>query len=81
MPDQRPSDFLRCLTPEQQDIVGDYDPYHLMPQFWEGFSAYRKRFFGCPYMGDANGQAWDRGLEAAMRIARRERERLERYDD
>lgn len=47
----------------------DYAPYHTMPEFEAGMEAYAKGNYRCPYQGIGE-QAWDRGLEYAMRKAR-----------
>jgi len=46
-----------------------YAPYDKLPAFAEGVKAYTQRRFDNPYEG-VDAQAWDRGLEHAMRIAR-----------
>ncbi len=51
------------------DIIAEYAPYDRMPEFQEGFDAYERQQYDCPY-DDVKAQAWDRGLEAAMRCAR-----------
>lgn len=73
MADPTPMELFNQLVPEKQKIVEEYAPYHLMPQFWEGTTAYQQRFFACPYLGDVNAQAWERGLEAGMRFIRHDR--------
>jgi hypothetical protein len=51
------------LTPEE---IERYAPYHTFPEFEEGFNAYNA---GCSYTLYENvaAQAWDRGVECAMR--------------
>jgi hypothetical protein len=51
------------------EIAATYAPYHTMPAFQEGAEAYAKGRYDNPFQGVA-AQAWDRGLEAAMRFAR-----------
>jgi hypothetical protein len=51
------------------EICQHYAPYHTMPEFAEGFDAYEAGIYINPYVNVA-GQAWDRGLEAAMRWER-----------
>ena len=56
-----------------QDIVKGYAPYNTMITFKAGFEAYQCGIYQCPF--DPNSvaaQAWDRGLEAAMRASRAE---------
>jgi hypothetical protein len=52
-------------------LIGkDYVPYHTHPVFTLGFNAYgTPAQEHCHYSGVA-AQAWDRGLECAMRAAR-----------
>jgi hypothetical protein len=57
-------------------IVKEYAPYDTLAGFGEGFAARQRRNFSNPYdgrmdgMGQAQAQAFDRGLEAASRYAR-----------
>jgi hypothetical protein len=65
---------LVASTPESilARICAEYRPYDAMPSFREGFDAYGKD--GAhrlnPYGSDVDGQAWDRGANAAMFYAR-----------
>ena len=47
-------------------LKAQYAPYSDMHAFMIGTLAYAKGNWRCPY----SGQAWDRGLEYAMRLAR-----------
>jgi hypothetical protein len=47
----------------------DYAPYHTMSAFNEGITAYTEGRYNNPFTGVA-AQAWDRGLEYAMRVVR-----------
>jgi hypothetical protein len=55
-------------------IVGAYRPYHVLAEFWDGFTAYqRDSVFRCnPYRDDegVKAQAWDRGADVAMQYQR-----------
>ena len=51
------------------EIVESYAPYHRYAEFGEGFVAYGVSYDN-PYADGVAAQAWDRGLEAAMRWAR-----------
>lgn len=54
----------------------DYAPYHTLDAFAEGVAAYGLERWDNPYHrpytlgAGVNAQAWDRGLEYAMRVAR-----------
>jgi hypothetical protein len=49
----------------------DYAPYHTFPAFEHGVRSQGDSAYDNPYHNDsANAQAWDRGLEYAMRCAR-----------
>ena len=51
----------------------DYAPYHTMPAFDEGITAYMSGTHENPYSDPKQGlaaQAWDRGSEYAMRVVR-----------
>jgi hypothetical protein len=51
--------------------LAEYAPYNEMPAFKVGAQAYAKGDYHCPYSADSvEGQAWDRGLEYAMRLER-----------
>jgi hypothetical protein len=50
-------------------IAADYAPYDGMIAFTQGALAFGQCIFDNPHEG-VNAQAWDRGLEAAMRFAR-----------
>jgi hypothetical protein len=47
----------------------DYAPYHTLPAFDDGITAYMDGRHDNPHDGVA-AQAWDRGLEYAMRVVR-----------
>ena len=54
----------------------DYAPYHEREAFQRGYDAYSRGECIGPYSPDsADGQAYDRGLEYAMRLSRHHRER------
>jgi hypothetical protein len=49
----------------------EYAPYHTFKAFEEGYDAYLKAIWSSPYDPDSvDAQAWDRGNEYAMRLAR-----------
>ena len=49
----------------------DYRPYNTLPEFMEGYHAYRHDDYRTPYDADSvAAQAWDRGLDYGMRLAR-----------
>ena len=50
-------------------IIKEYEPYSEMEAFWHGYQDYvAGRLGNEPYPSDSlEGQAYDRGLEAAMR--------------
>jgi hypothetical protein len=51
-------------------IAKEYAPYHTLPAFTAGFRSYGTVYQERnPYDG-MNAQAWDRGLECGMRVAR-----------
>jgi hypothetical protein len=54
---------------EQAPHPEDYRPYNTFPEFMEGYAAYAKGVWQCPYE-NVPAQAWDRGLEYAMRLNR-----------
>ncbi len=50
-------------------IFEEYRPYNTYLAFREGYRAYQDLRYGCgsnPYGDTAEGQAWDRGANAAM---------------
>jgi hypothetical protein len=51
-------------------ILAQYAPYAQRRAFWDGAVAYDYGNYNNPYGDDADGQAWDRGLEYAMRLQR-----------
>lgn len=52
------------------NIAKDYLGFNHMPAFWEGVADYAAGCYdGSPFVG-ADAQAWDRGMECAMRAAR-----------
>lgn len=52
------------------NIAKDYLGFNHVPAFWEGVAAYADGRFTGPYADGFNAQAYDRGLECAMRAAR-----------
>ena len=55
------------------EIAAEYAPYHTMPAFEEGMTAYMEQCYNNPYVDPKDGvkaQAWDRGLEAVSRYTR-----------
>jgi hypothetical protein len=53
------------------EIVAEYAPYDKQDGFRQGFDAYRVGNYSNPYIADSvSAQAWDRGLECAMRFER-----------
>lgn len=59
------------LMPAEQQIVDSYAPYHAMHAFAIGFIAYQNgRSCGPHHYQGVDEQAFDRGAEAAMKIAR-----------
>jgi hypothetical protein len=54
----------------------EYAPYHTLKAFQEGYDAYLKANWSSPHDPDSvDAQAWDRGHEYAMRLARYENQR------
>jgi hypothetical protein len=52
-------------------LLAQYAPYSRMHAFEVGAQAYARHDYHCPYSADSvEGQAWDRGLEYAMRLSR-----------
>lgn len=49
---------------ELADIAHEYAPYHRMTPFWHGAHGRKVEYSGVA------AQAYDRGLECAMRVAR-----------
>jgi hypothetical protein len=47
----------------------DYAPYNTMPAFQHSIADYNQARLDNPYRG-VDAQAWDRGTELAMRMAR-----------
>lgn len=61
------------MTKTFPEIAREYRPYDTLPGFQEGAEAYMDRKYDNPYTDPRDGvkaQAWDRGLEAAMRFTR-----------
>lgn len=54
-------------------IRAEYAPYHTMPEFQQGIDYYRAGKVPSFSIPGVAGQAFDRGAECAMRIARAER--------
>jgi len=49
----------------------DYRPYNVMPEFMTGYRAYCHGNYRCPHnLNSVATQAWDRGLDYAMRLSR-----------
>lgn len=49
----------------------DYRPYNTMPEFRAGYAAYARGNYTSPHNPDSvAAQAWDRGLDYAMRLSR-----------
>jgi hypothetical protein len=54
-------------------IAAEYAPYHTMKEFAEGYADYLEHRYQDRYRREDQGlqaQAWDRGMEAAMRFTR-----------
>ena len=54
-------------------IVTAYRPYHILAEFWDGFTAYCRGDLKNPYMGAdsrVKARAWDRGANVAMQYQR-----------
>jgi hypothetical protein len=62
----------------QEFAANQYAPYHTFPEFAEGVSDYNDRgiWDRTPYDG-VKAQAYDRGLEAAMRFIRSDQNKIE----
>jgi hypothetical protein len=61
------------MTTNKRPTPEDYRPYHQLPAFSEGITAYKEGRYNNPYTGPFDGvaaQAWDRGAEYAMRLRR-----------
>jgi hypothetical protein len=57
-----------------ETLKTEYAPYHTVPEFEAGFAAYATGSYDCPkYDKGYKEQAWDRGLECAMRWNRMNR--------
>jgi hypothetical protein len=53
------------------ELLAEYKPYSTMQAFHDGWNDYEQGEMRCPYKPDSvEGQAWDRGHEAAMRWSR-----------
>jgi hypothetical protein len=67
-----PENLLPIEPTTKAQISAEYAPYDKLPAFESGFNAYGFSV-NCPYPPDSvDAQAWDRGLEAAMRWQRGE---------
>ena len=53
-----------------QQIAAEYAPYNSHPAFDKGAEAFMAGTYACPFADGVSIQAWDRGMEAAMRYAR-----------
>jgi hypothetical protein len=52
----------------KSELLAEYTPYFRMQSFYDGWKAYEQGNYQCPYNANSvDAQAWDRGLEAAMR--------------
>ena len=52
-----------------KEILQSYAPYNGYPEFREGMAAYAVGSFSNPYSAESIAfEAWNKGLEAAMRI-------------
>jgi hypothetical protein len=55
------------------ELRNEYRPYDTLPAFDRGFADYERGYYGNPFDGcrnpgaGVNAQAWDRGLECAMK--------------
>lgn len=52
------------------EIANEYRPYNTFPAFQRGSEDYMDSKFDCPFTNGLEVQAWDRGMEAAMRFTR-----------
>jgi hypothetical protein len=65
------ADNDHITVPDPRPEPDDYAPYHLMFAFNEGAADYKTNWIENPYTADSvEAQAWGRGLEYAMRLAR-----------
>ncbi len=56
----------------KSELLEQYAPYHYMQEFHDGWSAYELEDFDNPHdLNSVACQAFDRGMEAAMRWSRR----------
>ena len=62
---------LARFPPEERSIVEAYGSYIMLIPFWVGFESYEVGNYTCPYEDGVATQAWDRGLEAALRVYKR----------
>jgi hypothetical protein len=54
------------------ELLAEYAPYNAMQAFHDGWKDYEHGHYHCPFSANSvEGQAWDRGMEAAMRWSRR----------
>jgi hypothetical protein len=57
------------MTKTLAELRNEYRPYDTLPEFNDGFASYAEMKFSNPYDG-VGAQAWDRGLECAMKAKR-----------
>jgi hypothetical protein len=67
------SDGERTKAMMKSELLAEYKPYCYYPEFHEGWIAYEAGNYNNPYQ-DVPAQAWDRGLEAAMRWYKRRKD-------
>jgi hypothetical protein len=61
------------MTQDKAPRRDDYAPYHTFDEFQEGVADYTLQSYQNPYGGgfhELSAQAWDRGQEYAIRMAR-----------
>jgi hypothetical protein len=58
------------MTKRIADLAPEYAPYNQLPEFEEGLCAFALGIYTNPYNSFlVAAQAWDRGMECAMRVA------------
>ena len=61
----------KLKTVQVYELRGEYAPYDRMPEFNEGYADYNASYSQNPHPQDGSkAQAWDRGYECAMRVAK-----------
>jgi hypothetical protein len=58
------------MTKTFTQLAEEYHPYHTFPAFQKGAEDYMDHVHTCPFTNGLDVQAWDRGLECAMRFTR-----------